>query len=208
MSGELEPDRRELRASHDDRDQTVERLREAAGDGRLDAEELDERLEAALTARTYGELEKLVVDLPATPGTVPTVTPAHRTAKDVVELRSHHGSIQRVGPWLVPRRLDVETRSGNVVVDFTQAVVTHPTLDVTIAVRSGNVVLVVPPDIGVDVDSVTVRSGNISHRSRPEPGTPLRLLINVTGHVRSGNITVRGPRRGFWARLRRRRTKP
>ena len=40
----------ELRASHADRDEAVEVLREAAGDGRLTAEELDERLEAALPA--------------------------------------------------------------------------------------------------------------------------------------------------------------
>ena len=54
-----------LRASHGDRDRVVELLRVAAGDGRLTAEELDERLEAALTARTYGELAALTTDLPA-----------------------------------------------------------------------------------------------------------------------------------------------
>src|ERR1039457_6999868 len=57
--------RSELRASHDDRDRVVELLRVSAGDGRLTAEELDQRLELALTARTYGELAKLVTDLPA-----------------------------------------------------------------------------------------------------------------------------------------------
>ncbi|MFE4720856.1 DUF1707 domain-containing protein, partial [Streptomyces sp. NPDC056728] len=54
MPGEMVPDRRELRASHEERDQAVERLTVAAGDGRLTADELDERLEAALTARTHG----------------------------------------------------------------------------------------------------------------------------------------------------------
>ena len=44
----------QLRASHEDRDRAVELLRVAAGDGRLTAEELDERLGVALTARTYG----------------------------------------------------------------------------------------------------------------------------------------------------------
>ena len=52
--------RNELRASHDDRDRVVELLRVSAGDGRLTAEELDERLEQAMTARTYGELARLV----------------------------------------------------------------------------------------------------------------------------------------------------
>jgi hypothetical protein len=46
----------ELRASHEDRDRVAELLRGAAGDGRLTAEELDQRFEQALTARTLGEL--------------------------------------------------------------------------------------------------------------------------------------------------------
>ena len=58
----------ELRASDDDRDRAVERLRVAAGDGRLTAAELDERLDAALTARTSGELAALTADLPETGG--------------------------------------------------------------------------------------------------------------------------------------------
>ena len=64
MTGELSPTGDgpgsgagpELRASHEDRDRVVEILRVAAGDGRLTAAELDERLEAALTARTNSEL--------------------------------------------------------------------------------------------------------------------------------------------------------
>src|SRR5215467_8290137 len=58
----------ELRASHEDRDRVVEILRVAAGDGRLSGTELDERVEAALTARTYRELAQLTADLPAVPG--------------------------------------------------------------------------------------------------------------------------------------------
>ena len=53
-----------LRASDADRDAIAERLRRAAVEGRLDAEELEERLHAALRARTHGDLERLVVDLP------------------------------------------------------------------------------------------------------------------------------------------------
>ena len=57
----------ELRASDGDRDRAVERLRVAAGDGRLTAAELDERVDAALTARTCGELAALTADLPPEP---------------------------------------------------------------------------------------------------------------------------------------------
>jgi hypothetical protein len=53
-----------LRASDADREQIAERLRRAAAEGRLLAEELEHRLGAAFAARTYGELDALVADLP------------------------------------------------------------------------------------------------------------------------------------------------
>jgi VIT1/CCC1 family predicted Fe2+/Mn2+ transporter len=56
----------QLRASDADRDTIVERLRKAAGEGRISSEELEERVDAALRARTYGELEWLIADLPRT----------------------------------------------------------------------------------------------------------------------------------------------
>jgi hypothetical protein len=54
-----------LRASDADRENVAERLRTATAEGRLVAEELEDRLGSALTARTYGELEAVVADLPA-----------------------------------------------------------------------------------------------------------------------------------------------
>jgi hypothetical protein len=54
-----------LKASDADREHVAERLRRATGEGRLVAEELEERLGLALTARTYGELDAVVADLPA-----------------------------------------------------------------------------------------------------------------------------------------------
>jgi hypothetical protein len=52
------------RAADSDREATAERLRDAAGDGRLEPDELEQRVEAAYSARTYGELAKLTADLP------------------------------------------------------------------------------------------------------------------------------------------------
>jgi hypothetical protein len=202
MSGDLVPDRRSLRASHEDRDQVVEQLRIAAGDGRLDAEELDERLETALTARTYGELEVLLLDLPAVPG-----AGSAPVAKDLVQLQARNGNIQRVGPWTVPRRLEVEAHHGNAVIDFTQAAITAPGLELMVSIRHGNLKLIVPPGVAVEVESVAVHNGNVRQRVRHEPGSPVKLLVSVSGNVRNGNIIVRGPRpprRTFWAWLLRR----
>src|SRR5580658_11040971 len=87
----------ELRASYEDRDRVVELLRVAAGDGRLTAAELDERLEAALTARTSGELAALTADLPGIAA----------KAKDVVRLDYQGGNATRRGPWVVPQRMEI-----------------------------------------------------------------------------------------------------
>ena len=89
-----------LRASHDDRDRAVEVLRVAAGDGRITAEELDERVGAALTARTYGELAALISDLPAAPGSLPLVpgSPSGAAPKDLVRIRSDISNVRRDGP--------------------------------------------------------------------------------------------------------------
>jgi len=67
--------RARLRASDADRDQIAERLREATAEGRLRPDELDQRLGAALTASTYGELDALVADLPS-----PVRSSRHRSA--------------------------------------------------------------------------------------------------------------------------------
>jgi hypothetical protein len=56
-----------LRASDSDREAVTARLHEAAVEGRLEPDELEERLHLALRARTYGELRRLVADLPAQP---------------------------------------------------------------------------------------------------------------------------------------------
>lgn len=56
-----------LRASDADRDAVAERLRHAAVEGRLEPDELEERLHAALRARTYGDLQRLLTDVPAKP---------------------------------------------------------------------------------------------------------------------------------------------
>jgi hypothetical protein len=203
MPGELAPDKRNLRVSHEDRDHVAEQLRVAAGDGRLTADELDERLETALTARTYGELEVVLTDLPSAPGALTAPAPE---AKELVELKVTHGTIKRDGRWVVPRRLVVEARHGNVVVDFSSAVISQPTLDLEISVGHGNVVLIVPPEVVVDVDSVAIGHGNIHQRVRREPGTQVRLLITASGSLRHGNLVVRGlrTRRTFWDWLLRR----
>ena len=98
MPGELErPDPRQLRISDADRHQVAEILREAAGEGRLDLDELDERLEATYAARTYADLVPITADLPAHPQRAAQLAPV--PSADVVpgSKREQHFAIGSSG---------------------------------------------------------------------------------------------------------------
>jgi hypothetical protein len=196
--------RSELRASYDDRDRVVELLRVSAGDGRLTAEELDERLERAMTARTYGELARLVSDLPAE-GSVasPATAPQAPEPKEVTRIDVRSGHVQRVDRWVVPQRMDVKVTSGHVKLDFTEAVITQPSLRLDIDVSSGYVGLVTKPGIVVDADDVAIRSGHVQVRAPWGSDVPVQLRIEVTGKVGSGHFLAGPRRRTFWEWLTR-----
>ena len=191
-----------LRVSHQDRDQVAEALRVAAGDGRLSSDELDERLERALTARTYDDLAVLVADLPAA-GNALARGVASAPPKELVKIHVTSGHSQRVGRWTVPARMDLKARSGHIKLDFTEAVITQPTLHIDAEVSSGHIVLVTRPGIAVDMDDVSVRSGQVKVRAPWGDGVPVSLRITVAGKCGSGHIHARPPRRSFWQWLRR-----
>jgi Domain of unknown function (DUF1707) len=195
----------ELRASHADRDRVVELLRIAAGDGRLTAEELDERLEAALTARTQRELTVLTADLPA--GPAPGLEVAAAPPKEVVRILRRGGNARRSGHWAVPRRMEIKVAGGNVRLDFTEAVITSPVLHVDADVRGGSFVIITRPGVVVDADEVEMIGGRVIIRDPEGPLPPPILRVEISGQIRGGNVRAhppRPPRRTFWQWLLRR----
>jgi hypothetical protein len=192
--------RSELRASHEDRDRVVELLRVSAGDGRLTAEELDERLELAMTARTYGELARLVADLPAARSAAGGSAPR---VKDVVRIDCGSGHAKREGRWVVPQRIEARVQSGHVKLDFTEAVIAQPLLQLDAEVRSGHIILITRLGIVVDTDDVVVRSGHVKVRAPWGPDVPEVLRIEVTGKVGSGHFVACPQSRTFWQWLTR-----
>ena len=205
-----------LRASHDDRDRAVEVLRVAAGDGRITAEELDERVGAALTARTYSELAALIADLPATPGSLPLVPGSPPVApgaapKDLVRIECDTSTARRDGAWLVPRRLEVRLTLGTVTLDFTEAVVSWPSLEIDVDIQTGSLILVIAPGILVSTDDLALNTSSVKVDVPWGPEVPVRFRIDVSGRASTGTITarpprpLRRPRRKFWHWLLRRR---
>jgi hypothetical protein len=142
------------RVSDEDRERVAERLRRAAGDGRLTLDELDARLTDAFAARTYADLAPLVDDLPPEEGVDVPPRPASRMPPRREELLlSGNGSLRRKGRWVVPPRIRVERKHGSVILDFREAVLTSRQVEVDVATMHGSVELVLPDGASASVDS-------------------------------------------------------
>src|SRR6185503_14751000 len=136
----------EVRASDAERDATVNRLREAATEGRLTLEELIDRIEAAANAVTRSELVPLTADLPAT-AAVGVITQS-AGVRGV-------GDVKRAGPWTVPAENSFRTWFGNIKLDLRQAQMTSTETHIHARAVFGNVDLLVPEGVEVDVQAST-----------------------------------------------------
>ena len=179
-----------VRASDADRDRVLDVLRAAAGDGRLTADEFNERMEAALSSRTLGELATLTADLGTGPGG--SGRPAVQ-AENTVRLTQRGGSVGRVGRWVVPRRFKLQLRWCGVTLDFTDAVITHDTLHIDMKMRGGSLTLVTKPGIEVNADSLKARWSHIMVGPSADPGAPAVLHVQLAGRVRYAKIEARQP---------------
>lgn len=182
----------DLRASHEDRDRVVDSLRVAAGDGRLTSEELDTRLEAALSAKTFGELAALTADLP--PAVLSTVSGPGTKPKDVLVVEQRGSKFVRDGGWVVPRRIELRPRLCDVTLDFTEAVITSDTLRIEMDMHLGKLFIVSRPGIVIDADGLTLMYSKTKLLSERPDGQP-RLRIELVGTLRHGKVIERRRRR-------------
>lgn len=182
----------DFRASDADRDRVLDVLRVAAGEGRLTPDELDERVTAALTSRTLGELAVLTADLvtgPAWPEMAPAPAPA--LAEDVIRIDQRGGSVRRAGRWAVPRRLELRLSWCDVMLEFAEAMITHDTLHIDMNMRGGSLILVGGPGIVADADDLTVRYTDVKIHPSAEPGSPVILRVRLAGRMRYGWVETR-----------------
>jgi hypothetical protein len=190
-----------LRASDADRDRVIERLRAAVADGRLDPAEFDQRLDAALAARTIDALARLTADLIAAPGTSALALPLAGTpaepAAELLTINERHGSVRRDGRWTLPHRLALRTAWCDVMLDLTSAVRSGPELVIELQVRGGDVELVLAPGMVVDANQLAVRHTKLAISRDAGDNTPETLCIRLVGRMRHARIGTRwvAPRR-------------
>lgn len=176
-----------VRVSDGDRDRVVQRIQRAFTEGRLTSEELDERLERALTATSDGDLMPAVAGLP------------DDRIEDVVQLKSTSGRIRRAGEWSVPRVLRIESKYGGVVLDLSQAVVDYPEIEIELRLQYGSATIVLPSGATANADGARTEWGAVVCKV-PGRARPGRLHVRVTGELIYGRLRIRYA--GKWRKSR------
>ncbi|WP_437091304.1 DUF1707 SHOCT-like domain-containing protein [Streptomyces hundungensis] len=189
-----------LRASDADRDRIADILRDALAEGRLDATEHSERIDAVYRAKTLGELEPLVKDLPlhgdrprpaAAAG--PRETPETDTPVDAENMIAVFSSSTRKGRWRVGRRTNAFALFGNVEIDLTEALFEQRLTVINATAIFGNVEVRVPENLSLRGSGTGV-FGNFEVHTL-EAGDPEAPVVVVNGYSVFGNIEAK-PKRG------------
>ena len=191
------PDRGSMRASDADRERVANILREAAGDGRLTMEELDERLDAVYTAKTYAELEPITRDLPAT-GTAHAPVPAQSSA--VQESRiggvassegafAILGGFSRKGDWVVPKDFTAFAFMAGGEIDLREARFAEPVVTIHVVAIMAGIEITVPEDVTVRVTGIGIMGGFDHGASATGAAGGPTIIIN--GVALMGGVEVR-----------------
>ncbi|MGA2530443.1 MAG: DUF1707 domain-containing protein [Acidimicrobiales bacterium] len=188
-TAEDDRDFRSLRVSDRERDRTVGRLKDALSEGLIDIDEFGERASRALAARTRGELVAVTVDLPGG-------SDAESANDDVVELKGNMSSLERKGDWQVPRKLVLHWRMGSIKLDFTEARISHPVVEIELDITTGSLEIRLPEGASASLDAVVARIGSVEdhRRDAPAAGRPHFVL---KGQITRGSVEVRGPHRSW-----------
>ncbi|MTD15608.1 DUF1707 domain-containing protein [Nakamurella sp. YIM 132087] len=218
MTGPIDP--RDLRVSDDERAHVISLLQRATGQGLLDLPEFNERSAAAVAARTRGDLNALLLDLPGLqvagrtvqqartatappPRQVPGWSGAPAAARggdrdSVLELLGW-GSRTFKGRWTVPARIVIGGLGASTKLDFTEADLSTRTVVVEFRSNSGgSTELVVPHGTSLAVHGLSMRGGHLTNKLTPDDGGVLDLRL--TGTKKGGWISVRYPRGGMFGR--------
>jgi len=192
------PDPQHLRASDADRERVAETLRQAAGDGRLTMDELDERLDAVYAAKTYAELVPITQDLPDHGGAAFVPAPSRPAAGDVRqyggEPTSHTaaailGGFSRKGDWVVPKTFNAFMLLGGGEIDLRDARFAEREVSIHVVAILGGCEITVPEDATVNVNGVGIM-GAFEHSAQGSGISAGGPVINISGVAFMGGVDV------------------
>ena len=190
-----------LRASDIDRERVAERLREAAARGQITLDELDERLETAYRAKTFGELAPVTADLPANSAAAPGTALASATSPAAARIGGTPGrwrhsiaimsGSSRKGRWVMPARYLAVALMGGIEIDLREATFAEPVTVINLAIVMGGVDIKVPEGVEVHCEAVSIMGGtdvgDDPSSAGPVVGAP---VVRITGLVLMGGVSV------------------
>jgi hypothetical protein len=181
----------ETRVSDSERDQVVASLREHCVEGRLTLDEFADRMGTALEARTKGELEPVLSDLPVAT-TTSSVLPTRRARRWLVAFMS---GADMKGRWRAADHTTAVAVMGGCDMDLRSAEIEGDEIHISAWALCGGIDIVVPEGIDVEVTGLSVMGGrSVKLKDVPlVPGSP-RVVIRAFPIM--GGVTVRSkPRR-------------
>jgi hypothetical protein len=188
----MEPARQ--RVSDQEREQVADVLREAAAQGRIDFEELDERLAATFAARSYAELVPVTADLPAVSvGNLPApLARGFATAPVYESSFATMSTTRRQGRWRLGSHHNALAVMGGVVLDLREALLTSPEITIHASTFMGSVDVIVDEDTVVVCDGHAFMGDYSEKRSRtshePRHVSP---VVRVHGRAVMGRVNVK-----------------
>ena len=178
------PEAGSMRASNAERDAVAGRLQDAFAEGRLDDDEFDERMRAALTAKTHAELDRVLTDLPAAPGTRPAPVAAVAPGRLAV---AYKGTVRRAGRWRVPERYTTVVYKGSGLLDLRAAELQSPVTTIRAVAYKSRITVLVPPGIRVEMTGFGINQGpdDPGHGVALAPDAP---VLHIRGVGYKGTI--------------------
>jgi len=179
----------DILASDAERDQSIARLRDACGEGRLTLEEFSERVNAVLAARTRGQLVPITADLPRS--SVPV--PERRAAKRVTF--SLLSDVKRRGRWRIDGHTTAISVLGNCTLDLRRAVIQGNEVVIHAHVVMGAVKIIVPHGTQVEMEGLAIM-GSRDSKVDDDEALPEAPIVRVRGLALMGAVDVvsDGPR--------------
>jgi class 3 adenylate cyclase len=180
------------RVADADRDRTVTHLREHVVDGRLTLDEFSERVGLALGARTRGDLDAVMADLPEVRSTgqqlpEPTTTAAKKKRRWHVAVMSGHST---KGRWRISGKTNAVAVMGGCDMDLRRAEIEGPEVEITAVAFWGGINIIVPEGFDVDLQGFSFMGGR-EMKLRDVPIVRGSPRIVVRGFSIMGGIVVK-----------------
>jgi Domain of unknown function (DUF1707) len=183
-----EPGQAPMLASNAERDAVAQRLQVAFAEHRLNDDEFDQRIRAALTARSTSELDQLTADLPASTPAPAAAAAGRKPGRFAVAMKS---SISRVGRWTVPARFYSVVYKGSGLLDLRAAELTAAVTTIVAVSYKSRTEILLPPGVRIELGGTGVSMVS------DEAGSPGGLLaadapvVHIRGMAYKGTIEAR-----------------